>query len=357
MKKILVFCPHDKDPQSVALCESILDLGGSYRLIPFNNDNKEIIYDIRLFENNILFGKNLSDIGAVFIRAQNLYVPLCLPPLLSEAELKLWEAKYYNENLRIKFLNSVISRLAGNGAFIINRPSAYFHHDTKAQFFHMLRMSGIPVPHTISTNDPGYFKKNGIDAKDDITKSPFGVGGTREAGKQLKKYRELLRHSPALFQEKIKGKTIRVHTVGSKVVLALKIFAEDIDSRTDTAGFEVIELSTEHKQTIAKANKLLDVHYSAWDIIIDESGQIYLLDCNPGPYIWWISPVYARHVMHQAARFLVKYCETGSTEEADKAVEESFIPFFKTVCKVHGTTASIADELYANAKRHLRIRY
>jgi hypothetical protein len=150
-------------------------------------------------------------------------------------------------------------------------------------------------------------------------KSPCGVGATRKIDERHLNRKTGLRLSPALIQKRVNGSTVRVHTIGNKVILSLKIFAKDVDSRSDTAGFEVVKLRPEHEHAIIEANNLIGIHFSAWDIIIDEKDRLHLLDCNIGPYIFWIGSYFTRLFKAEAARYLVAYAETGSLEKADAA--------------------------------------
>jgi len=96
--------------------------------------------------------------------------------------------------------------------------------------------------------------------------------------------------------------------------------AEDIDSRSDTSGFKVVELSIEQEKQVTKANKLLGWHFSAWDAIIDKNDKIYLLDGNPGPYIYWIGDHMTRLVMKELAKYMSVFSQTGNFKKADNAV-------------------------------------
>lgn len=352
--KILIISPTTEDPQSVTLYEEIMDAGGVPLILPLQNIDCEKAHEIFISKDETFFDTNLNSVKAVFVRCMNLEVPASIPPLLDQSEFYYWKAKYVKENIKQKVFFSLLDKLESEGALIVNQPGSYFHHNTKAQFFYKLGEKGFPVPFTISTNDRNYFYKKSS-GRDFIVKAAYGVGGTRRLKLSHINNAEELFYCPAVFQEEIKGNTIRVHTVGDKVVLALKIFADDIDSRTQTKGFEIYEMSERHKKVIANANKMLGIHFSAWDVIIDNK-EMYLLDCNTGPYIWWIGPVYARFVMRQLAQYLTVFADTGDLQKANNKITNTNNFAFKTVNKFDEKLIGLLDDTARSWKTKLRIR-
>ncbi len=130
-----------------------------------------------------------------------------------------------------------------------------------------------------------------------------------------------LKHCPVMFQEQIFGETLRVHIVGDKVVLALKIITTGrVDSRTATTGAELFKMPDSEAEKIVKANRFLGLHYAAWDIIFTIDGRFVYLDCNPGPCIMWIGVEFRRFVFEQMGKYMVAYALTGSIERAAEKV-------------------------------------
>jgi hypothetical protein len=286
----LIIAPNNNDPQSVTLYEELVTRGKHPCILPFRNEEKEIVHKIIFSNDELIYGEDISNVKAVYIRCLNTSVPPSIPPLLNQMEFCSWQAKFLKEELKQKVFSSLINLLEKRGALIINPPSSYFHHNTKGQFFSNLESAGLPVPPSFATNDIEFLEKYSAKFASLIIKAGYGVGGTRRLQQDIPVDKDELIYCPAVFQNEVKGSTIRVHTVGNKVILALRILSEDIDSRTDSKGFEVVQLSPEHEEMINRANKFLHLQFSAWDVIIDQKGNLYLLDCNPGPYIWWIGP-------------------------------------------------------------------
>lgn len=352
--KILIISPTLEDPQSVTLFEEILDNGGCPLMVSLQDRMGEKIHEIGISKDEMFFDIDLNSVKAVFVRCLNLDVPASIPPLLNQTEFHYWRAKFIKENIKMNVFFSLLDMLQRKGVLIVNKPESFFHHNAKAQFFYKLAENGLPVPFTISTNDKKYFMKNS-EGREFVVKAAYGVGGTRKLKISDLKNKEELLYCPAIFQEEIKGNTIRVHTVGEKVVLALKIFADDIDSRTETKGFEVYKLNEAHEKIIIEANKLLGIHFSAWDVIV-AADKIFLLDCNTGPYIWWISPAYARFVMKQLAKFLTAYVNTDDLNKANKSTSRADEFAFNRVNKFEDKLLPLIDDLAKSWKTKLRIR-
>lgn len=352
---ILIFSPTLEDPQSVTLFEEIMDIGGFPAIIPLQDKEGEKIHKISFSKENVFYDLDLSSIKAVFVRCLNLEVPSAIPPILDKSEFYYWKAKFIKENIKVNLFFSLLNRLDRKDVLIVNKPETYFHHNTKAQLFYKLEEKGFPVPYTISTNDTNYFGKKAV-KKRFIVKAAYGVGGTRRLKNSDLKRKEELMYCPAVFQEEIEGSTIRVHTVGEKVVLALRIFADDIDSRTETKGFELYKLNPQHEKIIIEANKLLGIHFAAWDVIIDKEKKIFLLDCNTGPYIWWISPTYARFVMKQLANYLCAFVNTGDLKKANKKIITSNEFSFSKVFKFDEKLLTLIDDTAKSWKTKLRLR-
>jgi hypothetical protein len=190
-----------------------------------------------------------------------------------------------------------------------------------------------------------------------ILKSPSGVGATRRVNLEMLDRNEIsLKMTPALFQNEIKSSTVRIHTVGNKVILALEIISNDIDSRSDTEGFKVIQLTKKQENQIIKANKLLGWNFSAWDALIDENGKIFPVDGNPGPYIYWIGDYLTRVVMSKLAQFMVAFSESNSITLANKSITKSQI-IHNNIFKIDKNLLHFVEKPINSWKKDLGLRY
>jgi glutathione synthase/RimK-type ligase-like ATP-grasp enzyme len=231
------------------------------------------------------------------------------------AEMK---ASYLREQAYQAAVYSFFETFASRGGLVINPlTSAYVDHESKSQFYEKLRAHGFDVPLGVTTNDHDS-ALSFISERDGVVIKPAcGIGSTRVVGSRESEGFSSLRLCPVLLQERIVGDTIRVHIVGDTVVLALRINADGgVDSRSRTAGFEFFRLPEAEAERIVSANRLLGLHYAAWDIIAAADGRYVYLDCNPGPYVMWIGPAYRRAVFEQLAAYMVAFATTGCLSEA-----------------------------------------
>jgi glutathione synthase/RimK-type ligase-like ATP-grasp enzyme len=211
--------------------------------------------------------------------------------------------------------------LARRGAIVVNPlTSAYLDHNAKAQFYAKLAGHGVSVPRTLTTNDPDAALRFIAEIGEVVAKPQIGIGSTRLVTAEDERRIHELRYGPVMFQERVIGPTVRVHVVGDTVVLALRILNDAIDSRTETQGFEFHRLPEYACRDLARASRILGLHYCAWDVIVTGDGRYYALDCNPGPFIMWIGPEYVRVVFTELARYLLACARGAPVAEASAAV-------------------------------------
>lgn len=263
-------------------------------------------------------GVDFSNIRAIHIRCTAPNTFPALPPVLNAAVFAEMRASFLREQEYQAAVYSFFETFASRGGLLINPlTSAYIDHDSKSQFYEKLRSHGFDVPRGITTNDfdsaVSFIGQTG----GAVVKPACGIGSTRVVSSLSPEDVASLRLCPVLLQERIVGDTIRVHIVGDTVVLSLRIASNgSVDSRTNTAGFEYFRLPEAEAQKIVSANRLLGLHYAAWDIIAAEDGRYVYLDCNPGPYVMWIGPKFRAAVFKQLALYMVAYAETGCVGEA-----------------------------------------
>lgn len=352
--KVLVLYPYLNDPQSVILNEELIKSGFDVLYLPFRiNDKDSHCRDLFIGNGKIIYhGYDISDVKAVYLRALSLSIPADLPAVLSRGEYSLWRAKFIDENIRFSTVFSLLTILRSKGVLIINHPETYYLHNTKSQFFSDLINNGFSVPEFLSTNDYGsavkFCEKNSC-----IGKSAYGVGATRKVSAEFLTEDCGLDKTPVFFQKTISGSTIRVHTVGERIILSLKIISEGIDSRSAPSGFEVFDLPKEIQEEIIKVNIRYNINYSAWDVMIDEDGNYFLLDCNPGPYIFWLGNYFTRYIMSNLAMYLKNYVKSNCIKTASAELNFPELQFQKmyvnkSVCKYDFTT---------EYKEKLRLRF
>lgn len=264
---------------------------------------------------------DFTDIDAVHIRGIAVNTPAAVPAVLNAASHAELRARYFKEQAYQAATFSFLTCLAAQGKLVVNLPTgAYIDHDTKAQFYQKLRVHGFAAPKTLMTNDPNKALAF-IQEQEVVAKPSMGIGSTRKVTEANIEGLDELKVSPVLLQEYFAGDTIRVHIVGDSVVLALRVLSDgQVDSRTSPKGFEYFRLPDEEEQKIVKANRMLGLHYAAWDVLATPDGRYIYLDCNPGPFILWIGEDNTRAVLQALADYMLTYASTHSLEQASRAV-------------------------------------
>jgi glutathione synthase/RimK-type ligase-like ATP-grasp enzyme len=275
--------------------------------------------DQRFFWNDVDF----SDIDVIHIRCKALNTPSVVPAVVNGATYCEFRGQYLREQEYQSVIHSFFDRLAAAGKLVINPlTGAYIDHDTKAQFYQKLGGQGFAVPRTLMTNDPGRAMAFIREVGQVVAKPSVGIGSTRKITEKDLERMEEFRLCPVLMQEFLSGDVMRVHVVGDRVVLTLRVLSGSVvDSRTDPKGFEYVELPEPDQRKIVQANRALGLHYAAWDIIATEDRRYVYLDCNPGPYILWIGPKYSHIVLTQLAVYMLSYARSGSLAEASTQVQ------------------------------------
>jgi len=267
-------------------------------------------------------GVDFTGIHALHIRCTVPNTLPSLPPVMNRGMYAEMQAVYLREQEIQAVVYSFFEEFEARGGLVVNPlTGGYIDHDTKTQLYEKLRARGFEVPACLTTNRPeeaeAFIRAHG----EVVVKPAVGVGSTRLITEPDLQALDRIRHCPVLLQERVRGDTLRVHLVGDKVVMPLRIIAEGLDSRTGTRGFEPVRMPEKEERRIVAAHRLLGLHYSAWDVIAAEDGRTVYLDCNSGPYVMWIGPAYRTRVFRQLARYLVAFARSGDLGKASEAVE------------------------------------
>lgn len=264
---------------------------------------------------------DFSDIQAVYIRHTAPKTIATIPGLMNPVSFAEQRASFLAAQTYSAATYAFFDHLHMSGRLVVNPlTTAYIDHNSKSQFYERLRQDGFRAPRSLTTNDAeeaGAFLDMVGEA---VVKPAIGVGSTRLVSDVDRERLGELKEAPALFQERVRGSTVRIHIVGDTMVLALRILSDTIDSRTAPQGFEYLEVDPVEAEAIVRANRALGLHFAAWDAILGDDGNLTYLDCNPGPFVMWIGIENRRAVFSRLARYLVAFAETGSIIDASSRV-------------------------------------
>ena len=308
------------DQQLLAAAKGVEDEGGTSLCLNMGLDERQAPL-VSMGETRTSWDSaDFSKIESMYIRGLAPNTLPSLPPMLNATFHAEWRTRYIREQEYQSFTYSFFAWLGSQGKLVVNPPTAYINHNSKAQFYENMRANGFEFPRTLTTNSPERARAFVKEMGEVVVKPGIGIGSTRRLRQdQLERYEDFAL-SPVTMQDYIRGQTVRVHIVGDTVVVSLKILCDEIDSRTHTKGFEFIRLPDEIERNLVRANRHAGLHFAAWDVIIAEDGRIVYLDCNPGPYLLWIGPQFVEVVFRQLARYMIAYARTHSVPESSAQI-------------------------------------
>ena len=266
-------------------------------------------------------GVDFAEIRAVHIRCTAPRTLPTLPAALNRASHAEHQTRFIVEQAFNAATYAFFEHLAASGRLVVNPlTGAYIDHNSKGQFYEKLRAAGFNAPRSLSANCPEAAARFLDQVGEAVLKPAIGIGSTRVVTAADRERLDELLLCPTLFQERIPGDTLRIHIVGDSMVLALRLIAEGVDSRTGTKDFIPETLDPAEAAAIVRANRMLGLHYAAWDAIIGPDGRLCYLDCNPGPFVMWLPDAARAVVFSKLARYLVAFAHTQSVAEASAAI-------------------------------------
>lgn len=181
-------------------------------------------------------------------------------------------------------LGSVLRRLERSGVRVINPTDAAGVHHRKPWQLEVLADAGLPVPETLTTNDPDAAAAFVGRLGEAVYKPVAGRGYARSlrAGELDASKLAKLANAPVQFQERIRGDNLRLYVVGGEVVAAGRIRSEALDYRLEDHDVEAVEPPAEVARAAARAASAMELPFAGVDVL-DEGDRFVVLEVNPGP--------------------------------------------------------------------------
>ncbi|MBI1318502.1 MAG: ATP-grasp domain-containing protein [Candidatus Hydrogenedens sp.] len=182
------------------------------------------------------------------------------------------------------FLHSLLLIARDRGALLVNSPEVNAQHSRKPYQLALFRTAQLPVPETLSTNDPDLLKAWLQDIGAAVYK-PLAGGATvvRVSPEDVCEERlSALDAAPVLFQQLIEGVPVRVYVVGGAIVAAAEIHSKELDYRRGEEAVAPTQLTPEETDIAVRAAAATHMPFSGVDLI-RAAGKTWLLECNPSP--------------------------------------------------------------------------
>jgi glutathione synthase/RimK-type ligase-like ATP-grasp enzyme len=186
-----------------------------------------------------LGGVRVDDARAVLVRE----VPLPSPPVEArEGRWVLhqdWFSGYMQSLERAAVYACWLRALEHAGVPVVNPVAASASIAFKPFQLRVLRGMGAPIPRTLVSNDPGEVRRFAEAVGEVVYKPVEGGALARVLDAEALERLELVRRSPAIFQERIRGADVRAVVVGERVVSSVEIEGSEegreVDFRADPA--------------------------------------------------------------------------------------------------------------------------
>lgn len=205
-----------------------------------------------------------------------------------------WEDWYQNFGLqrdRSDTLLSLALSLENLGVPCFNPPSKSHVSRRKPYQLHLLRSVGCKLPNTLVTNnakDATAF----IHAQGDCIVKPAAGGSLTLSANELLEQGGLdAIAAPAIFQQRIRGRDIRVimvnHEVVSSAIIDIPVdtldFRGNADYENGLAHYIEAPLPEEVAKQCQRATQVLGLKFAGIDIRVTPTGEYVLLECNSSP--------------------------------------------------------------------------
>lgn len=186
----------------------------------------------------------------------------------------------------LAWFTTVNGWLAANTEIRIFNRESLNQVTNKPQVLHLAKAAGLPIPHTIVTNDFSYIEEN--EAETDLVVKPVNGGGYCEPfGDVAVKttLKEGHAAAPAIVQNRLAQPEVRIYTVGKKL-FAFNIVTDELDYRA-TQNCRVVYREEVPRELVAGYRKLLGelaLDFAAADFKTDPAdGKLRFLEVNTGP--------------------------------------------------------------------------
>jgi len=166
-------------------------------------------------------------------------------------------------------------------ATVINRPSAEATNQSKLFQAMAIRQFGLKVPESLVSNDAEEIERFAAVHERVIYKSMSSVRSVVEE-LNLQSLSALGAMGPALFQQRIVGRNVRVHVVGEETV-ACAIESDATDYRYGKARMTPHVLPDEVASRCVNVTRGLGMVLSGIDLIAIADDEYYCLEVNPSP--------------------------------------------------------------------------
>jgi glutathione synthase/RimK-type ligase-like ATP-grasp enzyme len=276
--------------------------------IPVENHLTQYVKDGKLHGELIIDGEaiDLAKFKGIYTRMKSF-----------EHELSL--ASGYDDFLQAERYVALNLWLQHSPGMVINTPKSQITNGSKPYQSWIIQQYGFKIPRSIITNNPVRAREF-IEQHDRqvIFKS---VSAERSevcmVSDESMENLESLTHCPTLFQERVPGIDLRVHTLATGEVLASEIRSESSDYRYDKERSIVpTEIPENIREICVNITRDLGLYLSGIDVRRTPDGDYYCFEVNPSPAFTWYENQTGQPISQAVANMLVN---------ADQVLEQKIV--------------------------------
>ncbi|UPM45103.1 ATP-grasp domain-containing protein [Halocatena salina] len=202
-------------------------------------------------------------------------------------------------------LGSVLRYLDDRGIPIVNAPQTMAVHRLKPYQLARFADAGLPVPKTLTTNDPTAAMEF-VEEVDEVIYKPVAGGGHARivTAEDLEPDRlERLSNAPVQFQRRLDGTNYRLFVVDGDIVATAHILSDNLDYRMGPHEVETIDPPAPVAAAASRAADCLGLAFAGVDIIVTED-SFRILEANPSPMFATFDERAGTNVAGHLAEFL-----------------------------------------------------
>lgn len=261
--------------------------------------------------------ERVDDIAAFYMRQ----IPLAYPPFFQrEEQIVLWDEWYPEYMHRLEqhgYMVSWLLALEESGATMLNPPFAGSVLQYKTYQLQALRRNGLPLPPTLVTNDPELVRRFAAEVGEVVFKPSMGGALCRPLDEDALSRLDALKHSPVIFQQRIRGDDVRVTLVGRDIVSSVAIETDALDFRADEnyqggrARYREVILPPRIAEMCVRAMRLCGLRFSGIDLKHTPEGEWVFLECNSSPIYLDVEQKTGAPITARMADLLVRAARRG----------------------------------------------
>lgn len=258
-------------------------------------------------------GKCLDQVAAWYMATYPPALPASWTDYQEHYLYKDWFVEYMHKREHRNFLMSWLLSLQRRQIPMINPPEHMVGQQLKPLELEIAHNLGMQTPQTLVSNDPKAILDFVNSVAEPVYKPLVGYGHCHPVTQQEINQIEKVKAAPVIFQNRVRGTSVRVTLVDSQVISAVKIPSESLDYRNNPdyeAGKQVYEPLTLPDELTQKCQAYMQATglvLAGIDFILTAEGDFVFLEANSSPMYVEIEMRTRAPITYEICTALLKY--------------------------------------------------